>query len=398
VKAVPLQCSTRRSGTRCIAACTTITRRAGRTFAMHTPPESLMSLCRAGFEPECVQELAAMPWGGKGHAAAERGTGFVLWRRHDHAGAGSKRPGADTAVALRSAAAALPAWRDLTFVREALVVVAHLRGLDPRDRIGPIGDALQAAGMVVDDVRAGTPDSESGAALKGLARSIEAAAVAVLRKRGLLARDAGLRLHLVFLGGTDVVLGLADPARCPPWPLGIPRLKFPRAAPSRSTLKLDEAFLVLLDDAERRRLLRPGMTAVDLGAAPGGWTYQLVARGMQVTAVDNGPMDDALMASGQVEHRREDGFRFRPRRSVDWLVCDMVEQPARVATLMRDWLAEGASRAAIFNLKLPMKKRWLETQRCIGLLRESLGGRWTIRAKQLYHDREEVTVAALPLA
>jgi 23S rRNA (cytidine2498-2'-O)-methyltransferase len=140
------------------------------------------------------------------------------------------------------------------------------------------------------------------------------------------------------------------------------------------------------------------MTAVDLGAAPGGWTWQLVSRSMRVIAVDNGPMDDALMASGLVEHRREDGFRFRPRQRVDWVVCDMVEQPARVAALMRDWLVDGDARAAIFNLKLPMKKRWQETQRCLALLREALGPDWTIRARQLYHDREEITVAAVPPA
>ncbi len=52
--------------------------------------------------------------------------------------------------------------------------------------------------------------------------------------------------------------------------------------------------------------------------------------------------------------------------------------------------------ASVFILKLPMKKRWLETQRCIALLRDSLGDAWTVRAKQLYHDREEVTVAVLP--
>jgi 23S rRNA (cytidine2498-2'-O)-methyltransferase len=107
-------------------------------------------------------------------------------------------------------------------------------------------------------------------------------------------------------------------------------------------------------------------------------------------------MDDALMASGLVEHRREDGFRFRPRQRVDWVVCDMVEQPARVAALMRDWLVDGAARAAIFNLKLPMKKRWQETQRCLALLREALGPDWTIRARQLFHDREEITVAVIP--
>ena len=77
------------------------------------------------------------------------------------------------------------------------------------------------------------------------------------------------------------------------------------------------------------------------GAAPGGWSWQLVQRGMQVVAIDNGPMDQALMESGQVTHLREDAFAYKPQRPVDWLVCDMVEKPARVAQLMERWLARG---------------------------------------------------------
>ena len=175
--------------------------------------------------------------------------------------------------------------------------------------------------------------------------------------------------------------------------MGIARLKFPRAAPSRSTLKLEEAFLVLLTEAERARWLAPGGTAVDLGAAPGGWTWQFVQRGLRVIAVDNGPLDAALLESGLVEHRREDGFRFRPARPVDWLVCDMVEQPQRVTQLIGDWLEQGSARRAIFNLKLPMKKRQAMVAECLVALRARLP-QAIVRAKQLYHDREEVTVFA----
>lgn len=42
------------------------------------------------------------------------------------------------------------------------------------------------------------------------------------------------------------------------------------------------------------------MYAVDLGACPGGWTYQLVKRNMWVSSVDNGPMAQSLMDTGQV--------------------------------------------------------------------------------------------------
>jgi len=132
-------------------------------------------------------------------------------------------------------------------------------------------------------------------------------------------------------------------------------------ASSRSTLKLAEALFTLLSEEERTSHLRAGLRAVDLGAAPGGWTYH---RGLNVTAVDNGPMAASVMATGMVEHVRADGFTWRPRRPVEWLVCDMVEQPSRVAALVADWIGSGRCRRSIFNLKLPMKKRLAEIEKC----------------------------------
>ena len=64
---------------------------------------------------------------------------------------------------------------------------------------------------------------------------------------------------------------------------------------------------------------------------------------------------------------------------------------------MAQWLAEGLCRHAIFNLKLPMKKRHDEVRLCLDLVADALaakGRRVELRAKQLYHDREEVTVYA----
>jgi 23S rRNA (cytidine2498-2'-O)-methyltransferase len=146
-----------------------------------------------------------------------------------------------------------------------------------------------------------------------------------------------------------------------------------------------------MSDAERARWLKPGMTAVDLGASPGGWTWQLAHRSIRTTAIDNGPMDQQLMQSGIVTHLREDGFKFRPRKPVDWLVCDMVEKPRRIAALVAQWLDDGACRFAIFNLKLPMKTRFEETRLCLGAVRAAAA---EVRARQLYHDREEITVFA----
>jgi 23S rRNA (cytidine2498-2'-O)-methyltransferase len=174
--------------------------------------------------------------------------------------------------------------------------------------------------------------------------------------------------------------------------MGIPRLRFPPGAPSRSTLKLDEAFGLFVQDPETE--VQPGMTAVDLGAAPGGWTYQLVRRHLRTTAIDNGAMDASLLDSGLVEHLRVDGFRYRPLKPVDWLVCDMVEQPQRIARLVAEWLAEGRCKRAIFNLKLPMKKRYEMVLDCREILEsrtQKAGVSCRLSFKQLYHDRAEIT-------
>ncbi|MFT5161927.1 MAG: 23S rRNA (cytidine2498-2'-O)-methyltransferase [Alteromonadaceae bacterium] len=142
--------------------------------------------------------------------------------------------------------------------------------------------------------------------------------------------------------------------------------------------------------------LTSGLKAVDLGASPGGWTYQLVRRGMIVTAVDNGPMDEKLMETGQVRHRMEDGFKYVPsRKNIHWLVCDMIERPSKVANLMAWWLVEGYCNEAIFNLKLPMKKRYDVAKECFAQIDEVLkenGIKYKLQAKHLYHDREEITV------
>ncbi len=337
----------------------------------------LLLYCRPGFEPECASEIAAV----SGSVAAA-GEGFVVCPLAPAVGAAEADRIAD--------------WRRLIFARQSLPVFARAAGLPREDRLTPILAAAAERDERWCDAWVEAPDSEAGRALAPFCRSFGNALAGALRRRGLLAADGGRRLHAFFPRSDEVYLCSAAPAASAPWPLGIPRLKFPRSAPSRSTLKLEEAFMVLLTPAERERWLRPGMTAVDLGAAPGGWTWQFAQRSLRVTAVDNGPMDRALMQSGLVTHLREDGFRFRPRKSVDWMVCDMVEQPRRIAELVARWLSEGWCRRTIFNLKLPMKKRYEETRLCLALIRDGIGAgaRPDLRAKQLYHDREEITVFA----
>jgi len=350
---------------------------------------ALLCYCRQGFEPELAAELgerAAMT-GLPGYARAQRNDGHVLFFCEDAAGLSARLP-----------------WRELIFARQKLVLLAELRGVDPRDRIAPVLAALSGQwpqGQRFGDLWVEHPDSDAAKPLAGLARAFGNALRPVLRKAGLLSdkpQPRLPRLHLCFLDGDHLLLAVADPGDSAPWPLGIPRLKLLPDAPSRSALKLEEAFLTLLSPEERQARLRPGMRAADLGAAPGGWTWVLTREHMHVTSVDNGPLREHVLDTGLVEHLRADGFHWKPEKPLDWMVCDMVEQPRRVAERMATWFREGWCRQAVFNLKLPMKKRWDETRLCLDLFRDQSGLPLLLRAKQLYHDREEITVFAGPPA
>lgn len=345
----------------------------------HSIDSGWIMYCRAGFEAECAREALdlALPQATGSSLLAEHGTGFARVQTPD-------------------AALPHPAEGALVFARQALSLLGDCTGLSRADRLGPALELAGASGRRYADVWVETPDAPSAADWAALARSLGPAARSALRTRGLYDPASGQRLHLLLLDGETLVVAIADVARASAWPRGIPRLRFPKGAPSRSTLKLEEALLTLLTAEERARWLVPGATAVDLGAAPGGWSWQLVRRHLRVTAVDNGALAPALLDSGLVEHRRADGFKWLPPRPVDWLVCDMVEQPSRVARLAGRWLVEGHARRAIFNLKLPMRKRLEALRADLGALREQLSsrGRPEIRARHLYHDRAEVTVYA----
>jgi len=266
--------------------------------------------------------------------------------------------------------------------------------LPESDRISVLLDAL-ADYPVCGSLWLEVVDTNDGKELSTFCKKFEAPLRKALLKAGKLVDDARKpRLLLTFKSGREVFAGIAEADNQAMWPMGIPRLKFPREAPSRSTLKLEEAWHHFIPREQWDQRLARGMTAVDLGAAPGGWTWQLVNREIRVTAVDNGPMAESLMYSGFVVHQRADGFTFRPRHPVHWMVCDIVEKPARTAAMIETWLGEGLCREAVVNLKLPMKQRYAEVRRLLDRIESGLverGLKVSIGCKQLYHDREEVT-------
>ena len=342
--------------------------------------------CRPGFENECANEVQdkANQLELFGFARAKKLTGYVLFEFY-------QPQDAKKFVEQQSFSA-------LIFARQMILVVATLTDLPSDDRISPIlelTDDLPKCG----DLRIEMPDTNEAKELSTFCRKFTVPLRQALRKKGImLAKDNPKKpvFHLCFIAPGCCFMGYSETTNNSPFFMGIPRLRFPSEAPSRSTLKLEEAFHVFIPQEEWDERLAPGMWSVDLGACPGGWTYQLVKRSMFVHAVDNGAMAQSLMDTGQVKYHQADGFKFEPpRKNVTWLVCDMIEKPARVAHLVGEWLIKGWAKESIFNLKLPMKGRYDEVLQDIENLKLFLiknGVKFSLQAKHLYHDREEITV------
>jgi len=173
------------------------------------------------------------------------------------------------------------------------------------------------------------------------------------------------------------------------WLGGQRRMADDELAPSRSYLKVEEAYIIL------GREPQAGETVVDLGAAPGGWSYSAAKRGARVIAVDNGPLKGGAVNNVLIEHRLEDAFKFQPATGevYDWLFCDLVEEPHHVMqNIVAPWLAHGWCRRFVINLKFGHVDS-------LGLLREIravespfVTHAQGLRVRHLYHDREEFSL------
>jgi 23S rRNA (cytidine2498-2'-O)-methyltransferase len=158
-------------------------------------------------------------------------------------------------------------------------------------------------------------------------------------------------------------------------------------SPSRAAMKLEEALDGLPFEPAR------GDVCVDLGAAPGGWTQRLVSRGAKVIAVDPAKLMPELASNPRVRHVQESAFAFAPEEPADWLFCDMAWRPLEVAQLLAKWGRRGWASHLVANIKLPMNDKNPILLRVRHTLTED-GGWKGLTVRQLYHDRDEVTVTA----
>lgn len=357
-------------------------------------------LCRPGFEKECAGEIIELANAHQfpAYIQTKEQTGVVLLVSSTATVTTSESSSEATAETIKLMANI--SFRQLIFTRQWFAGKKEIVELPETNRIPPLLSQIKKLGddISLNDLELDYADTNEGKSLSKFCKQFKPHLLSALKKNRLLSAHAKYRLHIFFLDSQHAYIGLAAIENSATDAMGIPRLKMPHAAPSRSTLKLEEAIKWFLTPQQGSDLFHLGKTAVDLGSAPGGWTWQLVQRQCQVTAIDNGPMHTELIKTGMVEHLKTDAFTYEPEKKVDWLVCDMAERPLHVTRLISRWLTKQQCTNAIFNLKLPMKKRLQSAQECLALLEQNLAKQsihYQIQAKQLYHDREEITVCVI---
>jgi 23S rRNA (cytidine2498-2'-O)-methyltransferase len=296
----------------------------------------------------------------------------------------------DVGLEVGDVAAACAAQR-LVFPRHLTVEVDWVPRVDAVDPRAVADAALRAladhpagAELALQTWTSGPAEMDySAGELSGhIARHLDDHGFAVYRSGKPYVLSCAVTRDGVSIGLNRVEDSLSD------WPGGRTRLGRDDTQISRAEFKLEELFQTF------PLRLPAGGLAVDLGASPGGWTRILRGHDLTVWAVDPGDLDPRIGADRRVHHARMTAGEFLRRTDMtfDLAVNDMRMDPGRSCQVMLDatpHLRRGA--IAVVTLKIG-KQRPLETvHHCLRLLAKGYRIEF---ARQLHHNRHEVTVVA----
>ncbi|MEF3311003.1 SAM-dependent methyltransferase [Paenibacillus sp. GYB004] len=194
------------------------------------------------------------------------------------------------------------------------------------------------------------------------------------------------RIVSVFLSSGAAYIGISTSAdNLSDWPGGAVRYRKEEGQVSRAKFKLLEAEYAFGLELSRFR------KALDIGAAPGGWTSLLLERGAEVTAVDPADLHPDLLGHPQLTYLKRNAGEVAFRSgSYDLLVCDMSWSPKQMIKLilpLLDALRPGG--AAVITLKLMHGKPFQTVKDSVRMMQPVMQLR---KAKQLFHNRDELTV------
>ncbi len=186
--------------------------------------------------------------------------------------------------------------------------------------------------------------------------------------------------QVAYLGLSLALHNLSD------WAGGVRRFARDEGQISRAEFKLLEALEVF------RITLPPYGLALDLGAAPGGWTRVLHKLQQYITAVDPATLHPSLKQERTIRHKRmtAEEYLAQGADAFDFIVNDMRQDARDSARLMVQYapylFPDGA---ALMTFKLPENGRRAIIKHAFNILQSA----YTIAdARQLFHNRSEITV------
>ncbi|TBX05624.1 SAM-dependent methyltransferase [Clostridium perfringens] len=154
---------------------------------------------------------------------------------------------------------------------------------------------------------------------------------------------------------------------------------------SRAEFKLLEVLDVFNIDLSKYK------SALDLGAAPGGWTHVLLENNLNVTAVDPAELHPSIKFNKNVIHFKGLAQEFLKKNNFfDVIVNDMrmdTKESCLLMGLASNYLNKDG--IAIMTLKLPKKGMQKLTSNSLKILKQWYN---ILYVRQLFHNRSEVTV------
>jgi 23S rRNA (cytidine2498-2'-O)-methyltransferase len=190
----------------------------------------------------------------------------------------------------------------------------------------------------------------------------------------------------IYISSTHMYVCCAEPSDLlSDWPGGAIRFKKQDDLISRATFKLLEAESVFSIN------FNLFSQALDIGAAPGGWTSFLLDRGLHVTAIDPARLHESLMVHPRLTYYSKKIAEMKFENHIfDLIVCDMSFSPKHTVNdliTVIHTLKKGGR--LLMTVKLMHKKPFQTIRNVVQSLEAQLQ---MIKAKQLFHNREEFTI------
>lgn len=134
--------------------------------------------------------------------------------------------------------------------------------------------------------------------------------------------------------------------------------------------------------------------ALDLGAAPGGWSKVLADKNLTVYSVDPASLDEKLNRNKNIIHFKQTAQEFlkNNKQKFDILVNDMkmdAQESISLTSTLKPFLNQNAY--IVLTLKLANNHKSSQIDKALDLLSKTYK---IITARQLFHNRSEITVFA----